>query len=113
VGGRGVEAGGQWGGAAAAPGPLRDHTLSRVPRTKLSAAVKKSHPCYCMRQIIVTCCEAASYPTPGIKTETYSYNRKFKETNILTSSNLQKKILNWACSFRRLEEACGSEAKTQ
>jgi hypothetical protein len=27
-----------------------------------------------MRQIIVTCCEAASYPTPGIQTKMHSRN---------------------------------------
>ena len=37
----------------------------------------KPHLCQSMRQIIVSCCgqsEAAPYPTPGIKTKTYSHN---------------------------------------
>ena len=50
------------------------HTLSRVTRIKLTAYGKKSHPCYCTRQIIVTCCEATYYSIPGIKTKTYSHN---------------------------------------
>lgn len=37
-----------------------------------------------MRQILITCCEAASYLTPGIKTK-HSPNWFFKETKILTT----------------------------
>jgi hypothetical protein len=29
---------------------------------------------YCERRTIVTCCEVASYLTPGVKTDTYLYN---------------------------------------
>ena len=49
----------------------------------------KSHVCLTMRQIIVNCCgqsEAALYPTPVIKTKTYSCNISvfLKETRIFT-----------------------------
>ena len=69
-------------GAAAAvslPGFWHFYTLPRVPRIPNINYLQlaESYPCQSMRQIIVTCCgqsEAATYPTPGIKMKTHSYN---------------------------------------
>jgi hypothetical protein len=54
----------------------------RVPRISKANYLQLAESCTCqsMRQIIVSCCggsEAAPYPTPGIKTETYSHNITF------------------------------------
>lgn len=60
---------------------------SQNSKHKLSATGQKSHLSQCMRQIIVTFCEAASYPTPGVKRKTYSHNEDFKESKIPTHRN--------------------------
>lgn len=52
----------------AATGPLRALPFIFSPE------YPKTYPCQWMRQIIIVCYEATSFPTPGMKTETYLHN---------------------------------------
>jgi hypothetical protein len=63
----------QWGWEGTGfSGPLRAFPF--IPSPESPELTGKVIPLQVHRQIIITCCEAASYPTPGIKTKTYSCN---------------------------------------